>query len=87
MIKARCAIIMMMTHQVCKAKQNSGKTIWLGVSAVEASNEWKVVVIVVIYIIMVTMFQTPNGSTPSYFNWKDNSALGNCAYLFTKVII
>ena len=46
-----------------------------------------VVVIIVIYIIMVTMFQTPNGSTPSYFNWKDNSALGNCAYLFTKVII
>ena len=77
---------------MCKAKQNSGKTIWLGVSAVEASNGWKVVVIVVvigvaIYIIMVTMFQTPNGSTPSYFNWKDNSALGNCAYLFTKVII
>ena len=28
--------------------------------------------------------QTTNGTSVSYFNWKDN-AFGNCAYLFTKV--
>ena len=28
--------------KVCKAKQNSGKTIWLGVKAEEGSNDWKV---------------------------------------------
>jgi len=54
-------------YQVCKAKQNSGKTIWLGVKAEEGSNDWK----------------TTNGTSVSYFNWKDN-AFGNCAYLFTK---
>ena len=80
---------------MCKAKQNSGKTIWLGVKAEEGSNDWKVAAItVMIHVIhaektvsnksITKCLQTTNGTSVSYFNWKDN-AFGNCAYLFTKV--
>ena len=81
--------------KVCKAKQNSGKTIWLGVKAEEGSNDWKVAAITVMIHIIIAdktvsnkiitkCLQTTNGTSVSYFNWKDN-AFGNCAYLFTKV--
>ena len=35
---------------------------------------------------MVAFLQTENGSMVSYANWKDSSASGTCAYLFTKVL-
>ena len=81
---------------MCKAKQNSGKTIWLGVKAEEGSNDWKVAAITVMIHIIIAdktvsnkiitkCLQTTNGTSVSYFNWKDN-AFGNCAYLFTKLV-
>ena len=73
-----CYIISLLENDLffkeCKAKQNSGKTIWIGAMSKVNMNEWKII------------GGNWTGKSVGYTNWKDASPSGNCAYLFTKVI-
>ena len=75
------------TKQICEAKQNSGKTIWIGIDSQVNMNEWKIsgenekTSLEWIWLTGGNM----TGKRVGYTNWKDASPNGNCAYLFTKV--
>ena len=81
-------------YRTCKADENSGKTIWLGVEAELVSEKWKVgqtntlmdSLSLKLLTKMLNYFfynQTSDGQQISYNNFKSSNQFGNCAYLFT----
>ena len=85
--------------QICEAKQNSGKTIWIGINSEVNMNEWQISgekrekwqLKKMTHFVCVKKLKrwqqggNMTGKRVGYTNWKDASPNGNCAYLFTKV--
>ena len=57
-------------YNICEAKQKGDKTIWLGITAEQNTNNWTT---------------RSHGSEVTFRNFKDKDALGDCAYLLAKV--
>ena len=95
--KIEIPIIATNVFQICEAKQNSGKTIWIGINSEVNQNEWKISGLrtkedksghfnhATLFFYSDWLGGNETGKRVGYTNWKDANPNGNCAYLFTKV--